>query len=313
VSAGAKGHLPFKAFIAVSPPERAFLDQRDHHVQQLVKRVKGHPGIGNCTFYLGIGFTWLLVKAVASDLPSVGNLVGEIADEFGPFGMYTSTYLAPFPLKEGDAISGLALRLSEEKPDPRIKEFLPELYASQKLPEDEKRAMEVYVREILAKGSQRLDQEALQRLLVAAIHGDGLGAAAALFRPMVETERMLRDILKEAAGRLFPGGTKGLLQTLDPEKKEIKSIDTMSLGHVLKGCQLVLSQGGTKLDFQAKYDEEGLDLLAKLRNRVMHGGDLQPASEWRELVKNLLLLLDVREDFASALREQVQPHVHKPE
>ena len=302
---------PIKAFICLKAPEKA----SDSLLLALQKRVARHileaQGVDQRTIYKGVGFAWLLAKVVARDFHALTALVRGISNEFGEFGISTSTYPATHRFAEGDSIRDEALRVGKPSADggsaeEQAKDFCPALDHHEKLIGEEgarlRNEVSRFIRdEVFPAELAEADAAAMSSLLEAALWDSEEEAMEALYLPTVRTERAVRERLLKLASQV-DGNTKTLCRHLEERNQEVKRPDTIALGACLQGAQIYTAQCASNPAVQ-DFSQDQINRIARTRNRLMHGAALKLAEEWKELAAYLLSLFNARKLFVTALDE----------
>jgi hypothetical protein len=304
-----------KAFIAFSEPHRGVsIAARAQTLRKLEDLLLDRQrGFDEVTLIDGLGFCWVLGKIVSTDFYSFGRLVADTAQEFGPLGIGSSTFLVTGEnAAEGDVISTVALELSSGH-DPRVAAFLPALYEAQQPPltRVETARFEQFVLHKVFDGRIQgdqlppADQAALKNFLTAAVSNSRENAFVALYPRIITAEGQLRRDIGELAGRFYPGKLSALLQKLsDADQGLEKTKDRLTLIDVLRAAKFLLREQFPHDPFIAGLEkEEGFKEASNLRNTVMHDKPFDPRDDWERFAQAALHLFYLREGIENRYRQ----------
>lgn len=279
---GIKGSA-IKFFICLSESSPATFTQRAGWLKSILDMLEERKDqLGQRTVYAGYGFATILVKSVADDYYAISKLADAMNAILGQAGLSTNTFLvAAENSQEGESISRVAVEHLQGGQGVRM--WLPELFQDYSLDESVRDRLTAFATKFLIHDKESLatDQKiALQAFLRAVVVGDVLSAMTALFPQFVSMERKFRDTFLLMAP---PGTSKysEILSKVDP-RSETKSPYTIPLSISIKAVRGLLN-------CEHKLTEGALNRIVRVRNKIMHGANLDLGNEW--------------EDFAMALVE----------
>lgn len=292
-----------KAFIAFSAPLGGLPNTfKDKIIDGLAAKLNDkRSGFDNVTILEGVGFGWILAKVVAKDFHRFGKLARDVASEFGPSGVASSTFLVSGleDSMEGDCVSEEALRQAEPVNN-AVAAFIPELYTPDP-PKTErlKRAIEEFVQSKIIRdpGSEsqlaRNDSNAMHNFLIGVMKNDREAMFEALFVCIIRAESDLRKPLVEFAKRCTTG-VDGLLQAVqkyEPNGPKRRS-ENFTILDSMRGAFWILSQlDETRNDEWVKTNlqDSVFQNITKYRNYVMHAKEeFELQKNWIELAQAML-------------------------
>jgi len=304
-----------KAFIAFSEPLAGLPDHaRGKILNGLADKLnEGGRGFESITLLEGTGFCWLFAKLVVTHFPELGRFVHDVAEEFGPLGVSTSTFLVTRQEDaiEGDSISEEALR-EFEPGNRRVAAFIPDLYRPGAISADklDKRGIEDFVLEEVLPATEkhdetqleRYDLDALKGFLEGVIAGDRDAAFVALFPRIISAESALRRPVENLAKRC-QGNVQALIDELrkhDPKADRKVDLTELTLLDSLRAARWILGQLLPNDPWaQANLKDAVLQGISKHRNTVAHGKEFQPRSDWQALGRAMLQLFLLRNGITS--------------
>lgn len=293
---------PFKAFISLKPPDKFEETQLKWLREELVTLITESDKIDDCTFYVGIGFTWLLVKVVAGSFSSLSQLVSRIGTEFGAVGLSSSTYAVTVRRAEGDSI---AVRAPSDGPEfgSEILKFIPALRGPCTAPKDVRVAVADFIRDtVLVADLKEDDKTPLRELLAAVLMDEEDAAIQPLFLPTINREREVRGRLLHLV-QAHDGKLDWLIRFSKDVKQEFKTPDTIALGFALLAANEKLKELAPGAVGNSSISEEEIKRVTKVRNMLMHGARFHLAKDWQLLATHLLTLYRIRDVFIPALDE----------
>jgi hypothetical protein len=283
-----------KAFVAVSEPKWPDYKKRQKMFQQITHLVEDDNRLQKVTIYSGLGFSWLLIKAVTEEFYAFGQLIEKIAEDFSEDGVSTNTFMAATDAYvEGECISLASLDAKDG--DESVRLFLPELYASDIAAPMRDEIEEFVRRKILKDGLGTNDQLAFQKYFKAVLSNNSIEVLTTLYPKFVEAEQDLRAALIGYATK--HGAVEKLVSELDPKKEYIKSMWTIPMAYSMRGCRMVLLKENPGDEWLSKLAENTFDQLASFRNKIMHGAGFRRDHDWKSFAQAALDLMKIKEKF----------------